>query len=57
LITRYNLSDKVGAQEDLGKEGEKKGWSQNKGERQALMQRRKEEAKVKAEGSLAKPGV
>ena len=48
-------------------EPDKKAWSQNKGERQASLQRKKEEmilaarrkmeAKVKAEGALGKPGI
>ncbi|EHK95975.1 putative Coupling of ubiquitin conjugation to ER degradation protein 1 [Glarea lozoyensis 74030] len=67
LITRYNLRDKIGSEQEFNEDGQRKGWSQNKGERQVLMQRRKEEmilaarrkmeAKVKAEGSLAKPGI
>ncbi|TVY91858.1 Coupling of ubiquitin conjugation to ER degradation protein [Lachnellula willkommii] len=83
LITRYNLGSKINippatdaAEEGNGKEEKKpqtqtqaqnSSWSANKGERQALLQRRREEmilaarrkmeAKVAAEASLGKQGV
>ncbi|TVY49465.1 Coupling of ubiquitin conjugation to ER degradation protein [Lachnellula occidentalis] len=77
LITRYNLASKINipaAAEAAEAETEEKkpqmqnsSWSANKGERQALLQRRREEmilaarrkmeAKVAAEASLGKPGI
>ncbi|KAF4622663.1 hypothetical protein G7Y89_g14365 [Cudoniella acicularis] len=78
LITRYNLKAKLaeeassrgespasGEEETKQKQGQ--AWSTNKGERQALLQRRREEmilaarrkmeAKVAAEAALAKPSA
>ena len=52
MITRYNLSSKISSSKDnMGsvvdggevKESNKAGWSQNKNERQATLQRRREE--------------
>jgi len=54
LITRYNLKSKIAedaaAEEERVEEVKKKGqaWSQNKAERQALLQRRREEMILKA---------
>jgi coupling of ubiquitin conjugation to ER degradation protein 1 len=63
LITRYNLHDKLKAEEaeeaESGQTTTKQGWSQDKSQRQSLMQKRREEmilaarrkmeAKLKAE--------
>jgi coupling of ubiquitin conjugation to ER degradation protein 1 len=80
LITRYNLKTKIAdeatrregsesTEEDVTPRKQKQGqaWSSNKTERQALLQRRREEmilaarrkmeAKVAAEGGQGKPGV
>ena len=46
LITRYNLASKIAAgevDEPAELEKKKQAWSQNKGERQALLQKRREE--------------
>jgi coupling of ubiquitin conjugation to ER degradation protein 1 len=50
LITRYNLTSKLAnedaesdSQESTSTVGGKTAWSQNKNERQALLQRRREE--------------
>ena len=44
LITRYNLASKVGQASSTGTEEQpKKAWSQDKNERQANLQRRREE--------------
>jgi len=58
LITRYNLKDKLAAEssdESMDKKG--KGWSSNRDERQASLQRRREEmvlaARRKMEAKLA----
>ncbi|KAK3990102.1 hypothetical protein QBC44DRAFT_326220 [Cladorrhinum sp. PSN332] len=71
LITRYNLKDKLNAPVEEEKKKEevgngKKAWSQNKEERQSLLQarrdqmileaRRKMEAKIKAEKEKAAGG-
>jgi coupling of ubiquitin conjugation to ER degradation protein 1 len=62
LITRYNLGAKVApSNESKEAEGEpsavKQGWSQNKTERQSLMQQRREEmilaARRKMEAKIA----
>ncbi|PMD50288.1 uncharacterized protein K444DRAFT_621662 [Hyaloscypha bicolor E] len=80
LITRYNLKTRIAdeatrregsesTEEDVtpGKQKQGQAWSSNKTERQALLQRRREEmilaarrkmeAKVAAEGGQGKPGV
>lgn len=43
LITRYNLASKLGQDPVESSSQGKQGWSQNKNERQALLQRRREE--------------
>jgi len=64
LITRYNLASKIASanlESDSGPSmamaGGKQAWSQNKGERQSLMQRRREEmiltARKKMEAKIA----
>lgn len=80
LITRYNLKAKIadeatrregseGTEDDAapGKQKQGQAWSSNKAERQALLQRRREEmilaarrkmeAKVAAESGQGKPGI
>lgn len=60
LITRYNLSDKLAAssskqadeEEAAQGRGKASAWSQNKDERQALLQRRREEMILKARRKL-----
>jgi len=66
LITRYNLQSKLSAQPEVqqqdapeaGKKKQPQAWSQNKGERQALLQKRREEmilsARRKMEEKLAR---
>ncbi len=46
LITRYNLASRIG--EEGKAEEMKPAWSNNKSERQALLQRRREEMVLKA---------
>ncbi|TQV98727.1 hypothetical protein V2A60_007567 [Cordyceps javanica] len=43
LITRYNLKDKIDMETKSGDEGKGKGWSSNREERQASLQRRRDE--------------
>jgi len=78
LITRYNLKAKLAeeasrrensesVEEESGKQKQGQAWSQNKGERQALLQKRREEmilaarrkmeAKVAAEAGQANQGT
>jgi coupling of ubiquitin conjugation to ER degradation protein 1 len=56
LITRYKLSDKVG-QADADEDALKKGWSNNRDERQSLLQKRRDqmilEARRKMEAKIA----
>lgn len=58
LITRYNLSSRLTAQESEEADDKKgKGWSSNRDERQASLQRRREEmilaARRKMEAKIA----
>jgi len=73
LITRYNLASKIANEansdnsEITSTTGGKSGWSQNKNERQALLQKRREEmilvarrkmqAKVAAEAGQGDAGI
>ncbi|KAF1737326.1 Coupling of ubiquitin conjugation to ER degradation protein 1 [Beauveria bassiana] len=43
LITRYNLQDKIGSQITTSDDNKGKGWSSNREERQASLQRRRDE--------------
>ncbi|KAI1505298.1 hypothetical protein F5X99DRAFT_368963 [Biscogniauxia marginata] len=58
LITRYNLQDKIGSSKDEPETATKgKAWSSNREERQALLQRRRDEmilaARRKMEAKIA----
>lgn len=57
LITRYNLSSKLSAEEAAAEDKKGKGWSTNRDERQASLQRRRDEmilaARRKMEAKMA----